>query len=306
MQQDICRFCGSNSLEIARDLADHLLYKVNCMRGETRQILSTLGETVDEGSELFHCELFERLQREMEHSRDRLPQADEIRRFSAAIVQESARVPRSIPRTCAEGGPPANADTTGDAGPNDESPSECTIPPTDDTASEADEAVFVFVPSGNGYDIEGFDESGHLSSLKGLGHIARLIATPGQAVPMLELMRADDRMKADRKTQQPVFDAEARQGIKEQLRELRADLARAEAENNTAEADSSRGQLEELEGYALQATGLDGKDRNMNSQADPRLRPSTRRRTPWRTSPGCCKAANATSGVNSNWAASPA
>ena len=51
---------------------------------------------------------------------------------------------------------------------------------------------------------------------------------------------------------------EAKQGVKEELEELRADLARAKAENDTVEEDSARRQIEELE-------------RNVNNRTDLRL-----------------------------------
>jgi hypothetical protein len=143
----------------------------------------------------------------------------------------------------------------------------------DTPPAPTDDEEFVFAPSGNSYFIKGFGESGHLSKYKGLDVIARLVRTPGKLVSMLELVGADHRTKADRRSTQKVLDADAKSEIKEQLGELQADLERARKENNTVEADLAEKELEELKKQLLQATGLGGKDRDLNNLSN-RLRPT--------------------------------
>jgi hypothetical protein len=132
----------------------------------------------------------------------------------------------------------------------------------------ADEAVeeFVFLPSGNGYVIKGFGESGHLGKYIGLAVIARLIRTPNEPVSMFELVGANNQIVADRRSQQPALDEEAMSQIKERLRELNADLAQARAENNTVEADLAEKEIDEVTEQLAQTAGLSGKCRDLNNR----------------------------------------
>jgi hypothetical protein len=131
---------------------------------------------------------------------------------------------------------------------------------------------YVFVPSGKGYLIKGFGESGHLSGYIGLDVIARLIQTPGQPVSMLELVGAGDDVKADKRSPQSALDLEAMKATKEKLAELRADLDRAQRENNTVEVDMIRKDIEALECQIQRDTGLGGEGRDLNNLFD-KLRP---------------------------------
>jgi hypothetical protein len=128
-----------------------------------------------------------------------------------------------------------------------------------------------FARSGNGYFVAGFGESGHLSGYKGLSDIARLIRSPGEAVPMLELEGAD-KHKRDRRTRQPAAGTEELQKISKELRELRADLERAQKENKTVEADVVQEEIQQLEASLAATKGLGGKVRDLNNQFD-KLRP---------------------------------
>jgi hypothetical protein len=137
-----------------------------------------------------------------------------------------------------------------------ETPGEVPNPPVEE---------FLFAPSGDGYDIRGFKESGHLGGSKGLRVIARLIRTPDNHVSMLELSEADDRIKADRRGKQKVFDAQAKNEIKKRIDELQADLEQAREENNTVEVAVTQKQLEELKTHLFRAVGVSGKDRDLNN-----------------------------------------
>lgn len=106
------------------------------------------------------------------------------------------------------------------------------------TTAEASQSPeqWLFAPSGGVYQIAGFGESGHLPAhYKGLRHIARLIQTPGKPVLMLELIGADQRLKNDRRSRQPV-DPERLREINDELSELRSALDEARQENNSVEA----------------------------------------------------------------------
>jgi hypothetical protein len=131
---------------------------------------------------------------------------------------------------------------------------------------------WIFAPSGNGYFVAGFGESGHLSGYKGLSDIARLIETPGKAVSMLDLEVADLQLRSDRRSRQPSLDMMELQEVEERLRELRADLDRAQKENNSVMADSTRAQIEQLESSLSSAKGLGRKVRDLNNHHD-KLRP---------------------------------
>jgi hypothetical protein len=133
-------------------------------------------------------------------------------------------------------------------------------------------AEWCFVPSGNGYFIAGFGESGHLSSYKGLSDIARLIKTPGVAVPMMELEGTGEQARNDRRTPQPAVDGTGRRQIVERLQELRWDLEKAERENNTVDADVARAEIDQLEASLASAHGIGGKVRDLNNLYN-KLRP---------------------------------
>jgi hypothetical protein len=132
---------------------------------------------------------------------------------------------------------------------------------------------WLFVPSGDGYFIAGFGESGHLSKYKGLANIARLIRTPGRPVPMLELAGAEQRLKSDRKTRQPALGPEEVRQARAKLGELHSDLERAKAENDSVTADITTEEIQQLEDVLRAATGLGGKARDLNNLYD-RLRPT--------------------------------
>src|SRR5262249_22682382 len=68
------------------------------------------------------------------------------------------------------------------------SSAEASKPLAEDAAprSPSPSIEWCFAPSGDGYFVAGFGESGHLSGYKGLADIARLIEAPGVPVPMLD------------------------------------------------------------------------------------------------------------------------
>jgi len=135
-------------------------------------------------------------------------------------------------------------------------------------------AQFVFAPDGDGYCIVGFGESGHFKNLKGFGIIARLVQTPSVPVAMLELVGAggDQRIGADKRSRQEGLDPSALKEARDKLVELRQDYETAKAQNNTVEMDVTQRQIDKLESSLMQAMGLTGRSRDINSEAD-KLRP---------------------------------
>jgi hypothetical protein len=138
---------------------------------------------------------------------------------------------------------------------------------------ESEESLeFVFVPSGNGYEIKGFGESGHIKKLKGLKVIARLISTPNVSVSMEELVGGTGQKGTDRRTPQVAFDPEAEKKIKAEMRELQNDLTKARKNNDHGEVERVEREIEKLQRHVLQAKGLGGRKRDLNNPYD-KLRP---------------------------------
>jgi hypothetical protein len=124
---------------------------------------------------------------------------------------------------------------------------------------------FIFAKSGDVYVIRGFGECGIFSSIKGFGVIAQLIHTPEKAVPMVELIGADDRTKADSKSQQATLDPKAIREIKKEVTELKVDLAKATKNNDNGEQDRIQMLIDERNEHLLKALGLGKKARDLNN-----------------------------------------
>lgn len=107
-------------------------------------------------------------------------------------------------------------------------------------------------------------QTASIEDLLGLHDYAYLLTRPRQVVPALDLMLetakhdpdARHPRTSDRRDREPVgmddafnrvFDDEARTALKEQMTELKRDLARAEEHNDEARKDQLRGELEELQ-----------------------------------------------------------
>jgi hypothetical protein len=131
------------------------------------------------------------------------------------------------------------------------------------TSSRDDD--FTFTASGDGYFIRGFGESGQLSSYKGLDVIQRLLKTPGEPVSMLDLIGADDRMRADRRSTQPVLDDRTKRELREKMAELTAEWNQAKLDNDQATLDRTGSEIEQLKRLAANAIGRGGRNRDMNN-----------------------------------------
>jgi hypothetical protein len=139
-------------------------------------------------------------------------------------------------------------------------------------ADAPSEGEWCFASSGTGYYIAGFGEAGHLQKYKGLAHIARLIKSPGQPVPMFELVGPDEALAADSRSQQPILDVKALAEIRAQLKDLQADLERAKGEGKAVDADMTQKEIDRLESRLRSEHGLGTRVRDLNNLFE-KLRP---------------------------------
>jgi hypothetical protein len=126
-----------------------------------------------------------------------------------------------------------------------------------------------------------------LRDAKGLRHLARLLAhpgqefravdleaaesQPGQAAPVGRRGRAGDgelEVRPDLGDAGPLLDAAAKAAYQARLAELRAELEEAEAFNDLARAARARQELDFLVGELARAVGLGGRDRRAASHAE--------------------------------------
>lgn len=126
---------------------------------------------------------------------------------------------------------------------------------------------FIFAPSGDGYFIKGFDESGYVKDMVGFHHIAKLVAQPGTPILMTELLGAGD-AATDRHSRQPAMTAEAKRKVWERLQELQEESDDAKADNDPARQERAMEERERLMDELKTATGVLRKDRDINSQVD--------------------------------------
>ena len=103
----------------------------------------------------------------------------------------------------------------------------------------------------------------HLPQAKGFQDIALLLARPGQELHCSELMGQMDRTGAD-----PVIDSAAKADYETRIRELEADLAEAEQNNDVGRKESIRVELDALLEHLNQALGLGGRSRKLGAPAE--------------------------------------
>ncbi len=135
------------------------------------------------------------------------------------------------------------------------------------------EADFIFIPNGDGYEIRGFGNSGHVSAhqCKGLHQVFQLVQTPGQLVPfsVLDETSQDQRFQADTHSRQDATDPEGLQQISQRLQEAQEERRRAEADNNTVEADLCREEIDTLNSRLSADTDHRGRPRDLNNPNNP-------------------------------------
>ena len=115
-----------------------------------------------------------------------------------------------------------------------------------------------------------------LRDLRGLTYIAHLLRRPGEEVHVFDLLDLADGTAADRATAPArdggdageMIDASARAAYRSRLRDLREELAEAEADNDLGRIERCREELDLLADHLSAATGLGGRDRRAASQAN--------------------------------------
>ena len=131
------------------------------------------------------------------------------------------------------------------------------------------EPRFEFRPSGDGYFIRGFGESGHFTArgAKGLHDLYRLVQTPSIPVSMLELDagRGVKRQPGDAQSRQAVGDGGTFADIKAKWTQLKADINEADSELERRELQE---QLNQLEKATKAMRGLKGNPRDINNSND--------------------------------------
>ena len=135
-----------------------------------------------------------------------------------------------------------------------------------------DDCQFVFAPSGDGYIIEAFGESGHFSArgAKGFHDLFQLVHSPNTAIPMATL---DANIVVSAK--QDAVDPETLKLLESELREMRGEL---ESSKGRPEEESLRREYEEHLRYVSRATNKDGKPRDINNNETTNRRTRIRNR----------------------------
>lgn len=104
---------------------------------------------------------------------------------------------------------------------------------------------------------------------RGLHHLARLLARPGQELHVLELSADDPTLAVALDSDAgEVLDDQAQQAYRGRVENLRDDLAEAERWNDTARAEQLREELEFIASQLAEGLGLGGRQRRSGSTAE--------------------------------------
>jgi tetratricopeptide (TPR) repeat protein len=107
-----------------------------------------------------------------------------------------------------------------------------------------------------------------IADARGLHHLARLLANPGQEVHALDLAAGADRPRSATTDAGPVLDAAAKAAYRARVTELREELTEAEAFADTARMERARAELDALTHELASAAGLGGRDRRAADDAE--------------------------------------
>jgi predicted ATPase/class 3 adenylate cyclase len=144
-------------------------------------------------------------------------------------------------------------------------------PPPPGTHPAPGAAVAAFLRrEGNGWTVGYAGATFELRDMKGLHHLARLLARPGGEIHVLELTggAAGDAG--------PVLDDRAKREYRRRVQELRAEIDEAHSWNDAERAARAQQELDALTGELAAAVGLGGRDRLSASSAE-RARVSVRK-----------------------------
>ncbi len=104
-----------------------------------------------------------------------------------------------------------------------------------------------------------------LKETLGLAYLAKLLASPGREIHVLELVGSDVGLASDAG---PVLDVEARHAYRERVEELTAELTDAERANDPDRAEQHREELELLRRELSRGEGLGGRHRASGSTSE--------------------------------------
>jgi hypothetical protein len=162
--------------------------------------------------------------------------------------------------------------------------------PADPAAGQAarpEAAKNLFRPEGEYWTVEFEGAVVRMKDAKGLRHLARLLAHPGQEFHVVDLEAADGQpgpaapgrrrgragdgelaVRRDLGDAGVLLDARAKAAYQARLTELRAELAEAEGFSDLARATRARQEMDFLVGELARAVGLGGRDRRAASHAE--------------------------------------
>jgi len=147
------------------------------------------------------------------------------------------------------------------------------------TADDLKATPYVFCPTGDGYFISGFGESGTLSAktCKGLRQLHRIIKAGEPGELMVALVgrgnTSDIRNGADAHSRQPIADDVMLAEIRAKLQTAMAEQDKATRSGDTVEIELCREEIDKWKDEFKRVTGLGGKPRDLNSIAN-KLRPT--------------------------------
>jgi TolB-like protein len=107
-------------------------------------------------------------------------------------------------------------------------------------------------------------EVAHVTEMRGLLDISQLLARPGEEMHCLALSG----QPADTGRGVEVLDEQAKRAYRHRLREIEAELAEAESDNDSGRAGRMEEERERLLDEMRKATGLAGRDRKMGDSAE--------------------------------------
>jgi hypothetical protein len=115
---------------------------------------------------------------------------------------------------------------------------------------------------------------------KGLRYLAALVARPGRAVHVLDLVASDAGVPEGTLAESdagPMIDEKARDAYRAKLADLAVELEEAERMNDLGRAEAAREEIDALVSELTRATGLGGRERRAGSTVE-RARVNVQRR----------------------------
>jgi hypothetical protein len=125
----------------------------------------------------------------------------------------------------------------------------------------------VFRRTGDVWELDYADRSARIPHARGLTDLAYLLARPGQAVSVLELIN-DAGTAPTGSRGDPVFDERARREIRDRLHELDVEVAGAEADGDSERAAVARERRRTLAETVVRDFGLGGRSRRIGDPVE--------------------------------------